>query len=40
MSRSASFVIAFLMKERGMSFKEARDYTKSKRGIIEPNAGF
>lgn len=37
MSRSASLVIAYLMKEYKLSFKEAKKQTKSKRKIIQPN---
>lgn len=39
-SRSASIVIAFLMKEFGMSYKEAHLYAKSKREVVNPNASF
>ncbi|XP_052272354.1 uncharacterized protein LOC127872888 isoform X3 [Dreissena polymorpha] len=39
-SRSASTVIAYLMKEKKWSLKEAFDYTKSKRSIVNPNNGF
>ena len=39
-SRSASFVIAYLMKSRGLSFWEAHNLVKSKRSIVRPNSGF
>jgi protein-tyrosine phosphatase len=39
-SRSASIVIAFLMKEYGMNYKEAHLFTKTKRDVINPNASF
>lgn len=39
-SRSSSLVIAFLMKEFGMSLKEARKLVQSKRQIIQPNPSF
>ncbi|XP_060602049.1 protein phosphatase Slingshot homolog 1-like isoform X2 [Ruditapes philippinarum] len=39
-SRSASTVIAYLMKENKWSLSKAHDYTKSKRNIINPNPGF
>lgn len=39
-SRSASLVIAYMMKVKGMSFTESHNYVKSKRGVIQPNEGF
>lgn len=39
-SRSASIVIAYLIKYEGKKFREAYDYLKEKREIIEPNRGF
>jgi protein-tyrosine phosphatase len=33
-------VIAFLMQEHGMSFKEAFAYASKRRPIIFPNMGF
>ena len=39
-SRSATFVIAFLMIKRKMNLKEAYDLVKSKRSQISPNKGF
>ena len=39
-SRSASFVIAYIMWNKKMSFKEAFEYVKSKRKTILPNPGF
>jgi protein-tyrosine phosphatase len=39
-SRSATVVIAFLMKYKKMNFEEAFEFTKQKREIINPNFGF
>ena len=39
-SRSASFVIAYLMGKKNMSFDEAFEHTKERRKIIRPNSGF
>ena len=39
-SRSASFVIAYLIWNKKMSFKEAFDFVKSKRNNASPNPGF
>lgn len=39
-SRSVSMVIAYLIKKDGMSYNEAYQFLKSKRGQIEPNKGF
>ena len=39
-SRSASFVIVYIMWNKKMSFKEAFEYVKSKRKTILPNPGF
>ncbi|KAJ6216065.1 hypothetical protein RDWZM_010565 [Blomia tropicalis] len=39
-SRSSTLVIAFLMKHRNMSLKDAFDLTRSKRWFIRPNIGF
>lgn len=39
-SRSATVVIAYLIKEYGMSFAEAFAYLKEKRESIRPNDGF
>jgi hypothetical protein len=39
-SRSASYVIAYLMKKFQMKFQEAYDYVKMMRPIINPNQGF
>lgn len=39
-SRSATIVIAYLMKTKGWPYLEARNYLRSKRPIIEPNDGF
>jgi protein-tyrosine phosphatase len=39
-SRSASIVIAYLMKERGMSYNEALSFVATKRACVVPNRGF
>ncbi|KAJ8005665.1 hypothetical protein DPEC_G00120290 [Dallia pectoralis] len=39
-SRSASTVIAYAMKEYGWSLEKAYSYVKQKRGITRPNSGF
>jgi len=39
-SRSASVVIAYLIKHTGRRFSEALEYTRSNRRIVCPNAGF
>lgn len=39
-SRSASIVIAYLMKYHNLSFSQAQNYLRSRRPIINPNAGF
>jgi protein-tyrosine phosphatase len=39
-SRSASVVLAYLMKYYNIDFNQAFDYLRSKRPIISPNAGF
>jgi len=39
-SRSASFMIAFLMKDQGIGYEESRKIVKSKRNIVNPNSGF
>lgn len=39
-SRSSSFVIAYLMWKERLSYDKAREYTKSKRKNIYPNPGF
>lgn len=39
-SRSASIVIAYLMKYHNLSFSQAQNYVRSRRSIINPNAGF
>jgi hypothetical protein len=39
-SRSASVVIAYLMKELGLPMLDAMTYTRKKRPIIFPNPGF
>lgn len=39
-SRSASLIIAFLMKDRKMTLKQAKAFVEKKRDIINPNSGF
>ncbi|CAH1801136.1 unnamed protein product [Owenia fusiformis] len=39
-SRSASTVISFAMKEYGWDLKKATDFVRSKRSCIKPNEGF
>jgi atypical dual specificity phosphatase len=39
-SRSASVVIAYLMKKQGMSYQQAFLYLKDRRTVINPNPGF
>jgi protein-tyrosine phosphatase len=39
-SRSASMVIAYLMKQQHMSFHQALSQVKEARPIISPNEGF
>lgn len=39
-SRSASIVVAYLMKTYGWNLDRALSYVKSKRSIINPNKGF
>lgn len=40
LTQSTAFVIAYLMKERGMGFQEALRLCKSKRPGVCPNLGF
>ena len=40
MSRSASLVIFYLMKEKGWDYDTCFRYTKERRPIVEPNYGF
>ncbi|CAD8166101.1 unnamed protein product [Paramecium octaurelia] len=39
-SRSASVVIAYLMKTKGLGFQEAFNFVRKKRSVIQPNYGF
>jgi protein-tyrosine phosphatase len=39
-SRSASIVIAYLMKNRNLTFDSAYKFVKEKRTKIQPNPGF
>jgi protein-tyrosine phosphatase len=40
MSRSASFVIAYLLSKQNMTLRQAYDHVFSKRSIVRPNPGF
>jgi protein-tyrosine phosphatase len=40
MSRSATILIAFLMKEYKLRFKEAFEMVAKKRKCVDPNEGF
>ncbi|KAJ3411536.1 phosphatase, partial [Chytridiales sp. JEL 0842] len=39
-SRSATIVVAYLMKSNNMSFEESMEFVKSKKPNVEPNEGF
>jgi protein-tyrosine phosphatase len=39
-SRSVSLVLAYLIKHRGMTYRDAYDLIKGRRRIIHPNDGF
>ena len=39
-SRSASIVIAYLIRSQGMSYDAALSFLKRKRACVKPNAGF
>jgi len=39
-SRSATIVIAYLIKIEGYTFEDALEFTKSKRDMVNPNPGF
>eukprot|EP00759_Apiculatamorpha_spiralis_P016664 PhF_6_TR22759/c1_g1_i1/m.32448/K04459/DUSP, MKP; dual specificity MAP kinase phosphatase len=39
-SRSPSLVLAYLIKEKGMSYEEALQYVKERRKTVAPNMGF
>jgi protein-tyrosine phosphatase len=39
-SRSASIVIAYIMKKYNKNYEDAIDIVQKKRSIIEPNQGF
>ena len=39
-SRSSSVMIAYLMRERGMSLTQAHDHVKARREVIKPNLSF
>ena len=39
-SRSGSIVIAYTMKSKKVSFKEAWNFVKDKRNVVYPNSGF
>ncbi len=40
MSRSAAVIIAYLMKEKGMSLKDAYQHLKEKHSSVNPNDNF
>ena len=40
MSRSATIVIAFLMKSMNLRFDNALKYVQTRRPIVDPNPGF
>jgi protein-tyrosine phosphatase len=40
MSRSATIVISFLMKELKLKYDEAFNFVKDRREIVQPNNGF
>lgn len=39
-SRSSSVVIAYIMRERGVTFEQAKEFVKSLRSCVQPNPGF
>jgi len=39
-SRSSSIAIAYIMRERGFTFEQAKQFVKSQRSCIQPNPGF
>lgn len=39
-SRSASFIIAYLINKKEMLFPDAYKYVKERRKVIRPNSGF
>lgn len=39
-SRSASFVIAYFIREHGLSFEESLNFVRTKRASVFPNSGF
>ena len=39
-SRSSSVCAAYLMKTQGMRLAQAVEYMRSRRGVVQPNAGF
>ena len=39
-SRSASFVISYVMKNKKLNFKEASKFVQSIRKCVDPNDGF
>lgn len=39
-SRSASMVIAYIMRKQGLEYQKALEKVKYKRGIVRPNPGF
>lgn len=39
-SRSASTVIAYIMRKRGQGLNETINFVRSRRAVIHPNPGF
>lgn len=39
-SRSATFVIMFIMKKYRIPFEEALDFVRDRRNVVDPNEGF
>lgn len=39
-SRSATIVIAYLIKKFKVTYKDALDFVKKKRSVVKPNEGF
>jgi protein-tyrosine phosphatase len=39
-SRSVSIILAYLMKYQNLNYHEAREFVQTRRGDINPNAGF
>jgi atypical dual specificity phosphatase len=39
-SRSATMVIAYLMRKQTINYQEALEYVQARRNIVSPNEGF